>query len=628
MHRRRSRTRRRWTGWALGTLAALLLGAGAAAPPAAAATGPTVVSITFDNQWANTMTAAQSLRNHGMAGTFYVISGWIGQPGFLSLGDLQTIASWGNEIGGKTVNNAHLPTTPDDEAVREICQGRNNLMAQGFQVTNFAYPHAEFGPAHEQMVRDCGFNSGRGVGELVEPIPGPEACAFPDCSYAESIPPADPYSIRTPSDGEVTTTLAEMQAQVTNAVNNGGGLLAFSFHHVCDVGTSGCDPVYSVSPQLFDDFLTWLQTQAVNNVSVKTMAQVIGGPVLPAVAAPSPAPAPIGTQALKNPTLTAADPFAAGQPDCFTSTGFGTNTRTLTWTATGGDGGGGQARLQMSNYSSGDAKLVPRFDLGHCAPSTTTGHTYRTGLSYISDAPVVFTLYTRNAAGTWAYWTGSQAFPASSTWRRATFLSPAVPAGTTAMSFGMTLNGNGTVRTSNYSLVDIGNGPPPAAPVGVNALQNPTLTLADGSGNPYCWSPAGYGANQPAFTWTPTGGQTGGRSRITMTNWSSGDAKLVPTMDNGNCAPTATAGNRYQVTVRYTSTRPVFITMYSRDTAGNWGYWTQSPTFAAQGQWTTATFLTPVVPAGVNGLSLGMTIDGNGTLNTSNYTLVNTGATS
>ena len=298
---------RRPRRWALIAAAAAVVGGGLNAPPASAAPAPTVVTITFDNQWANQMTAAQSLRNHGMAGTFYVISGWIGQPGFLSLGDLQTISSWGNELGGKTINNAHLPTTPDDEAIREVCQGRNQLLSYGFPVTNFAYPHAEYTAAHETMVRDCGFNSGRGVGDLVEPIASPTSCAYPDCPYAESIPPVDPYSIRTPSDGEVTTTLAEMQAQVTNAVKNGGGLLAFSFHHICVQGSAGCDPVYSVSPQLFDSFLTWLQTQTSNNVSVKTMAQVIGGPVQPAVDAPSPPPAAVGVQALKNPTLTTAN---------------------------------------------------------------------------------------------------------------------------------------------------------------------------------------------------------------------------------------------------------------------------------------------------------------------------------
>ena len=70
---------------------------------------------------------------------------------------------------------------------------------------------------------------------------------------------------------------------------------------------------------------------------------------------------------------------------------------------------------------------------------------------------------------------------------------------------------------------------------------------------------------------------------------------------------------------------PVFFTVYSRDTSGNWGYWTQSPNFPASTTWKLATFTTADVPANVNGMSIGMTIPSNGTLSTSNYTLVNTG---
>src|ERR1035441_9515997 len=77
---------------------------------AAALAAATVVSFTFDNQWATQMTAATALKAHGMAGTFYTISGWIGLPGFLTLANLQTLVANGDEIGGKNVNKSDLPT--------------------------------------------------------------------------------------------------------------------------------------------------------------------------------------------------------------------------------------------------------------------------------------------------------------------------------------------------------------------------------------------------------------------------------------------------------------------------------------------------------------------------------------
>src|ERR1039457_4620029 len=509
--------------------AAAISVAGLSAAPASAArsatipaTSPTVVSFTFDNQWASQMTAAAALKAHNMAGTFYIISGWIGQPGFMSLANLNTLAANGDEIGGKTVNNSDPPTPADSEALG--------------------------------------------------------ACAYPDCPYAETIPPADLYQINTPDDAEQTPTLAQMEKTVTNAETHGGGLLALSFHQICATTTAGCDPVYSWSPTLFNNFLTWLQGQELlKGVQVKTIAQVIGGAVQPAVIAPAVPAAPVGTNAVVNPTLATADSVTPANPQCWTQNGYGTNTPSFSWSTTGGAGGGGQETISMSGLTSGDAKLLTTQDLGQCAPASVTGHSYQLSVWYKSTVPVFITVYGRAANGTWSYWTQSPTFPASAGWTQATWLTPAVPSTVTALSYGMTIPSNGTLSTSNYSLVDNGAGVPAAAAIGVQALQNPLLQTADGTGtNPACWMAAGFGTNSPTFTWSPTGGQTGGQETVNMTSWTSGDAKLVTPFDNGNCAPTVTAGGVYTMSVYYESTVPVFLTLYSRNAAtGVWGYWTQ-----------------------------------------------------
>jgi peptidoglycan/xylan/chitin deacetylase (PgdA/CDA1 family) len=610
--------------------AAAISVAGLSAAPASAArsatipvTPPTVVSFTFDNQWASQMTAAAALKAHNMAGTFYIISGWIGQPGFMTLANLNTLAANGDEIGGKTINNADLPTKSNAEAQREICQGRNVLLADGFKVTNFAYPFADLNAADETLVKACGFNSGRGVGDVASADVG--ACAFPDCPYAETIPPADPYNIATPDDAEQTTTLAQMEKTVTNAEAHGGGLLALSFHQICATTTAGCDPVYSWSPTLFNNFLTWLQGQVLlKRAQVKTIAQVIGGAVQPAVIAPAVPAAPVGTNALVNPTLTTADPVTPANPQCWTQNGYGTNTPSFSWSTTGGATSGGQETISMSGLTSGDAKLLTTQDLGQCAPTTVTGDSYQLSVWYKSTVPVFLTVYGRAANDTWSYWTQSPTFPASAGWTQATWLTPAMPSTVTALSYGMTIPSNGTLSTSNYSLVDNGAGVPAAAAIGVQALQNPLLQTADGTGtNPACWMAAGFGTNSPTFTWSPTGGQTGGQETVNMTSWTDGDAKLVTPFDNGNCAPTVTAGGVYTMSVYYESTVPVFLTLYSRNAAtGVWGYWTQSQAFPAATGWTLATLTTPAVPSTVNGASFGMTIASVGTLSTSSYSLV------
>src|ERR1039457_2900783 len=610
--------------------AAAISVAGLSAAPASAArsatipaTSPTVVSFTFDNHWASQMTAAAALKAHNMAGTFYIISGWIGQPGFMSLANLNTLAANGDEIGGKTVNNSDLPTLADAEAQREICQGRNVLLADGFKVTDFAYPFADLNATDETLVKACGFNSGRGVGNVASADLG--ACAYPDCPYAETIPPADLYQINTPDDAEQTTTLAQMEKTVTNAETHGGGLLALSFHQICATTTAGCDPVYSWSPTLFNNFLTWLQGQELlKGVQVKTIAQVIGGTQQPAVVAPTVPAAAAGTNALVNPALTTADSVTPTNPQCWWPDTYGLNANvpTFTWSPTGGAAGGGQETITMPAGGTGAAMLINTLDLGQCAPTAVTGDSYQVSDNYKSTVPVYFTVYQRAANGTWSWLTQSPTFPASATWAPATWLSPPVASTVTAVSIGMTLASPGTLSTSNYSLSST-VGVPAAAGIGVQALQNPLLQTADGSGtNPACWTAAGFATNSPSFTWSPTGGQTGGQETVNMTSWTDGDAKLVTPFDTGNCAPTVTAGGVYTMSVYYQSTVPVFLTLYSRNaTTGVWGYWTQTQPFPASAGWTQATY-TATVPAGINGASFGMTIASVGTLSTSNYSLV------
>ena len=243
-------------------------------------------------------------------------------------------------------------------------------------------------------------------------------------------------------------------------------------------------------------------------------------------------------------------------------------------------------------------------------------------------APVFFTVYQRNADGIWSYLTQSPTFAPETSWTQADWLTPQIPSGVTAISYGMTIPSDGTLSTSDYSMEDIGPGVPAASPVGVNALINPQLTAPDGTGaNPYCWAQEGYGTNTPEWSWSPTGGQTGGEETIDMTSLSSGDAKLTQPFDNGNCSPTVVPGYTYDISSYYESTAPVFITVYLRSTSGTWSYWTQSPDFAASSGWTDATWTTPAIPAGYNGLSFGMTIPSVGTLSTSNYSLIATGNT-
>ncbi|GAB4080168.1 polysaccharide deacetylase family protein [Modestobacter muralis] len=440
----------------------VLTGWAGALPSAQAAASPTVVTLTFDDGDADQLAAAQTLRDNGLAGTFYVPSGWIGAPGYLSRADLGSIAAAGHEIGGHTVNHADLTQVPATEAKAQICNGRATLQSWGFQPRSFAYPFSTSNPTVEQLAAQCGYDTSRGLGD----VRSPASCAA--CPRAETLPPANPNYLKAPDQVDSSWTLAQLKAQVTNATQNGGGWVVLTFHHVCtNIGAADCQADQSITPAVFNQFAAWLKTYRdapANRTTVKTVDQTVrqykaaAYPAYRTATAVAPKPvAAVGTNALTNPSLEATD-AATGFPSCFQAAGWGTNTAAWAAVSPGRTGTKAQ-KLTVTGYSSGDAKLMPNLDLVTCAPSVTPGRTYTLSTWYQSTAVSQFALYYRDGSGTWFYWTSSPWLAATATpttWTEATFTTPAVPAGATGVSFGLALIANGTLVTDDIAFVDRG----------------------------------------------------------------------------------------------------------------------------------------------------------------------------
>ncbi len=252
--------------------------------PARAGTD-TVVSIEFDDGYASQYQTLAKLNAHAMHGTYYIISGQHG----MSWSQIHDLAHDGNEIGGHTITHPNLTTLSTADATHEVCDGRSQLIAQGFDVTNFAYPYGKNNASVQQIVKNCGYSSGRGVTGIISP----EGCGGP-CPYAETIPPLNPYATRTPQNVDEDTPLSEIEGFVTQAENHGGGWVQLVFHDICSPGPN-CD-YYSIPPAEFDTLLDWLQPRAANGTVVQTVAQVMGSSSTPPPA-PNPPPAPTGPYA-------------------------------------------------------------------------------------------------------------------------------------------------------------------------------------------------------------------------------------------------------------------------------------------------------------------------------------------
>jgi peptidoglycan/xylan/chitin deacetylase (PgdA/CDA1 family) len=245
---------------------------------------PTTVSLTFDDGDASQFPLGANLAAHQDKATFYINTGAVdrGEAASMSWAQIHQLADQGNEIGGHTLDHIDLtdPNTAFAYKWNQTCADRARLYQQGFNPVSFAYPFAAFNSTAESIVAGCGFQSGRTGGTLSENGP----------IYAESIPPRDPYGFwieGTTYDGAIT--LQSLQDDVTAAMNHGGGWVPELFHEICypnDPSFATCMGGYRViSAQVFEDFLAWLDTQAGNGVSVRTVGDVMnnGGTPPPVV---------------------------------------------------------------------------------------------------------------------------------------------------------------------------------------------------------------------------------------------------------------------------------------------------------------------------------------------------------
>jgi putative cell wall-binding protein/peptidoglycan/xylan/chitin deacetylase (PgdA/CDA1 family) len=536
-------TRSKWQRIAIAALAVVIGSAGAVvgiAAPAQAA-GNVVVSLTFDDGDADQLAAAQVMNGKGLTGTFFIISGSIDQPNYLTQANLATLYAAGNEIGGHTVNHQDLAPLGADAVKRQVCNDRVNLSGWGYPVTSFAYPFASVNAQAEQIVAECGYNSARGLGDL-KTAPGTD-CA--DCANAETVPPADAFYTRAADQVDATWTLEQLQKRVTDAEAE-GGWVQLTFHHIGD--TSGTpDPNNpTINPVLFDQFTTWLASwQDGTTKTVKNVNQVVGGAVKPLVQGPPLAPPPgPGENGTQNPSLETPG-TAVNMPQCWWGASFGNNTSAYS-TVTPGRTGATASKVTVTNYVDGDAKILALFDESGCAPTVTPGATYSLRAFYMSTANTQFAVYTRNTLGAWTYWTSSTLFPPATIYTQANFTTPAIPDGITGISFGLNLAANGELITDDYAMYDSNGAPlyalspvPPTVAGTAQVGKLLTATVAPWAPDPvalsYQWNADGVAiAGATGLTFTPTAAQVGKAITFTVSGTKTGYDPLTATS-----APTA-----------------------------------------------------------------------------------------
>jgi Bacterial Ig domain len=138
-------------------------------------------------------------------------------------------------------------------------------------------------------------------------------------------------------------------------------------------------------------------------------------------------------------------------PDCWQESNTAANTANWTYTPAQ-NGATATENVTITSYVSGDSKLVTAQGTSPCSPRISPGSTYTLGATYQSTQPTHITVYYKNASGTWTYWTQSPAFAATATPAPAAWTTPALPAGATALSFGLNLAAAGSLTTTSYTM--------------------------------------------------------------------------------------------------------------------------------------------------------------------------------
>ena len=410
-----------------------------AAPPVR-----TIISLEFDDGLRE-QAARAILRKHDMHAAFYINTGYVGTGNDrFTWNQLHGLAADGNEIAGHTLTHRDLVTLSPAEQAREICTDRKQLILHGFHPVDFAYPYGSWDKTTESIVPTCGYQSGRHAwglwGSGCESTPN-------DCPYA--VDPAhipDRWAILTADAPIDLTYLIDLQRDVTNAEQHGGGWVQIYWHRLC---SDDCEE-YSWDPALLSQFLDWLQQRQSLGTVVQTPQQVLNEAwhgkqaELASIHIPPPPPPPSGSNKLRNPGLERFD-MRTGSPYCWELSGSGTWSRVSVAT-------GRAERAVIAGAPDGYAAIAQPLDQGECSHAVKEGERLRFGVSYRSKDSPRIVVWARNRQGGWAFWTDSPRLVPTSSLTRRTWDLPAIPSDVSAISIGVALTGDGQMTVDDMTL--------------------------------------------------------------------------------------------------------------------------------------------------------------------------------
>jgi peptidoglycan/xylan/chitin deacetylase (PgdA/CDA1 family) len=117
------------------------------------------IALTFDDGYADAYTdVLPMLKRYGLVATFYIVTNFVGQPGYMTWEQVAELRDAGMEIGAHTVGHPDLTTLDWETAGFEIAQSKADLEQHlSINVTSFCYPTGLYNAGIEEQVRAAGY---------------------------------------------------------------------------------------------------------------------------------------------------------------------------------------------------------------------------------------------------------------------------------------------------------------------------------------------------------------------------------------------------------------------------------------------------------------------------------------
>jgi hypothetical protein len=150
-----------------------------------------------------------------------------------------------------------------------------------------------------------------------------------------------------------------------------------------------------------------------------------------------------------------------GMPNCWEKSGWGDNDFTFA-TVADAHSGSKAMKVSLTRRVDGDRKALIT-ESAACAPVVTVGKQYDLGLWYKTTTPdAAITLFRHDTTAGWQYWTDLKTLDMAGSYTQATVRTPAVPAGTDRITWGVSVYGTGSATTDDYTMEQVADPIPPA----------------------------------------------------------------------------------------------------------------------------------------------------------------------